>query len=261
MVIDLVVAAIVIISAIISFLRGLIREVLTIAGVVGGLLAAFYLGPKLSPTFRGWFDIPEDPEKVEKLFDIIPMTMVADGLAYAAIFIAVVIIISVISHFTAGAIKAMGLGPVDRTLGVLFGIARAILLLGLLYLPFHLLMDQDSKTQYFSDSKTHYIIEKTATMMAKFLPSSDDVKKKVDEVSEGEIKKRLFENEILDDGKPKQKPSNTNKPETGYETDERQELEELIEENPSSNKDNNSLEDIIRQQTESNQTDYNRLMN
>jgi membrane protein required for colicin V production len=255
MVIDLVVAAIVIISAIISFLRGLIREVLTIAGVVGGLLAAFYFGPKLSPTFRGWFDIPEDGENADKLFDIIPMTMVADGLAYAAIFILVVILISVISHFIAGAIKAMGLGPVDRTLGVLFGIARAIVLLGLLYLPFHLLMEPEDKTKYFSDSKTHYIIEKTAVMMAKFLPSSDEVKKRVDEVSEGGIKKRLFENEILNDGKEKPKPADTAKPETGYESGERQSLEELIEDNPSAgNNGANSLEDVIRQQTESGET-------
>ncbi|HPD82234.1 MAG: CvpA family protein [Alphaproteobacteria bacterium] len=237
MIIDIVVGAVVVISAIISFLRGLIREVLTIAGVVGGFFAAVFFGPKLSPTFANWLGVPEnldDPEvKVEKLFDLVPMNIVADICAYAAVFILVVIMISVISHFVAGAAKAMGLGPIDRTLGVIFGIGRAIVLLGLLYLPFHLLMDEDSKAKYFADSKTHPVIEGTAEYMTRFLPSSDKVKDKVDDVTESEIKKKLFENDILFNEKDKtQSQTSEEKPkdETGYDAKERDQLDELIQE-------------------------------
>lgn len=227
MIIDIVVGAIVLISAIISFLRGAIREVLTIAGVVGGLFAAIFFGPKLAPVFRNWLGVAEG-EEVGKLFDVVPMNIVADVCAYAAIFIIVVIIISVISHFTAGAAKAMGLGPIDRTLGVIFGIVRAVILLALLYLPFHLLMDANSKEKYFADSKTHIFIENTADYMVRFLPSSGDVQSKVNEVKDGQIKKKLFENDILynKDAKPEEKPEAE---EEGYSKTERQELEELIE--------------------------------
>ena len=246
MIIDLVVVAIVIVSAVISFLRGFIRETLTIAGIAGGLFAAVTFGPKLAPVFRNWFDVADDGETVKKLFDIVPMTIVADGLAYAAIFITVVILISVISHFISGAVKALGLGPVDRTLGVVFGIARAVLLLGLLYLPFHLLMDSDAKEKYFGESKTHYIIEKTSIIMTKFLPSSEEVKEKVDE-TESDIKKKLLENNFLDDGQLKTSPKKENDPETGYKTDERKSLESLIGENPTSEK-TKSLTDFIEEQ-------------
>lgn len=228
MIIDIVVAAIVVVSAIISFLRGLIRETLTIAGVIGGFFAAVTFGPKLSPVFNNWLNVAEDPKEIAKLFDIVPMNIVADICAYASIFIIVVIIISVISHFTAGAAKAMGLGPIDRTLGVIFGIIRAVVLLGLLYLPFHLLMDQPSKDKYFEGSKTHTVIEKTAEFMTRFLPSSSEVEQQVKGVTEGEIKKKLFENDILynkDAQKKEQKPVNK---ETGYEKDERQELQDLM---------------------------------
>ncbi|HPF77787.1 MAG TPA: CvpA family protein [Alphaproteobacteria bacterium] len=231
MIIDIVVGAVVLISAIISFLRGFIREVLTIAGVVGGLAAAIFFGPKLSPVFRSWLDVTEDSTR--KLFDIVPMGIVADICAYASIFILVVIIISVISHFTAGAAKAMGLGPIDRTLGVIFGIVRAVILLALLYLPFHLLMTEDAKAKYFADSKTHLYIEKTADFMVRFLPSSKDVKDKVEDVADGQIKKKLFENDILynKDAKPAEKPAEKNE-ETGYKKDERKELEDLMEDQP-----------------------------
>ena len=230
MIIDIVVAAVVIISAIISFFRGFIREVLTIAGVVAGFFAAIFFGPKLSPVFDKWLDVDLEAEEIDKLFGIVPMNIVSDVLAYAAIFIFVVIIVSVISHFTSGAAKAMGLGPIDRTLGVVFGIIRSVLLLSLLYLPFHLLMEPDTKQEYFSDSKTHYYIEKTSVMLAKFLPSSDEIEDGLEE-KETNIKDKLMENDFLKDkdkDKKSEEPKKESK-ETGYEEEARNNLEDLFE--------------------------------
>jgi membrane protein required for colicin V production len=232
MIIDLIVAALVLISAAISFLRGFIRETLTIAGMVGGLFAAYTFGDDLAPLFRQWLDV--DPEEPAKLFDLIPMTIVADGLAYIFIFIAVVIIISVISHFLAGGIKAMGLGPVDRTLGVVFGIARAVVLLGLMYLPFHLLMEAESKAEYFGDSTTFPYIEDTAAFMAQFLPSSEEVEEAVEnvEIDESEIRKKLFDNQFLSrdvEDESAEEPASEDQPESGYEPGQREGLDALIE--------------------------------
>lgn len=196
MIIDVAAGLIVLISAVISFLRGFIREVLTIAGVVGGIVAAVFAGPLFAPTVQGWFGVDPAAENIEKLFDILPMDLVANAVAYGAIFIAVVIAISVISHFTAGAVKAMGLGPVDRTLGIFFGIARAVILLGLFYLPFHLLMSEESKKDIFKGSQSFYYIEKTSSFLAGFLPSSNDVEEKVDE-AEDALKGKLLEQDLL----------------------------------------------------------------
>lgn len=230
MIIDIVIAAVVIISAAISFLRGFIREVLTIAGVAAGVFAAIFSGPKLSPIFDKWLNVSDDPDKMEKLFDIIPMNIVADVCAYAVIFIVVVILVSIISHFTAGAAKAMGLGPIDRTLGVIFGIVRAVILLSLLYLPFHKLMSAESKTEYFADSKSHYYIEKTSAYIAKFLPTSDEVKATVKDTADKTIKGKLMENNFLKDtSKPATQPATAPKKETGYEEQERDALEDLFE--------------------------------
>lgn len=229
MIIDIVVGAVVLISAAISFLRGAIRELLTIAGVVGGLFAAVSFGPALSPTFKDWLGV-SDGGQPAKLFDIIPMDMVANICAYAAIFVLVVITISVISHFTSASIKAMGLGPIDRTIGVIFGIMRAVILLALLYLPFHLLMDENSKAKYFADSKTHGYIEKTADFIAGYLPSSGEVKNTVSDVTDGQIKKKLLENDILynKDAKPiDTKPKQENQ--DGYKEESREELDNLFE--------------------------------
>lgn len=225
MIIDIVVGAVVILSALISFMRGFIREVLTIAGVVGGILAAVMFGPDLSPVFRGWLGVSSEGEPA-KLFDIVPMSTVADISAYAAIFVIVVIILSVISHFTAGAAKAMGLGPIDRTLGVIFGIARAIVLLGLLYLPFHLLMDDETKAEIFADSRTFFLVEKTADVMSRYLPEAEQVEASAKDT----FKEKLKQQDILhDENAPKKTDADSSKePAEGYKEDQREKLDELF---------------------------------
>ncbi len=245
MIIDIVVAIVLVVSAGISFLRGFIRELFTITGVIGGIVAAIFFSPPLANVFRDWFganapsgDGTDDAQEVAKLFDLIPMHYVADACAYGAIFITFVILISVLAQFFSAAVKAAGLGPIDRTFGVIFGLLRAVLLLALLYLPFHLLMDQGSKDQYFADSKTHFYIEKLSGFIARYLPSSQDVEDKVKEVQGNQIKDKLFENDILfnKDKKPTPKtapetvePETRNAP-TGYDQKQRQEIQNLFRE-------------------------------
>lgn len=231
MIIDIVVGLIVLASALISFMRGFIREVLTIAGVVGGILAAVFVGPAFAPTVRGWYGI-EDGKDAGKLFDIVPMEIVSDATAYGLIFIGVVIVISVLSHFMSGAAKAVGLGPVDRSLGVIFGVARALVLLGLLYLPFHVLMPEERKTDFFKESHTFYIIEKISELMADYLPESDDVKKDIEEKKDDLIKKKLEEQNLLGTGEKKAEPHAEPKKEDGegYKEEQREKLDKLFNE-------------------------------
>lgn len=231
MIIDIVAALVVVSSALISFMRGFIREVLTIAGVIGGVVAAILLGPVFVPMVRGWFGVVEDAEKPAKLFDIIPMEIVSDAVTYGVIFLTVVIVLSVLSHMMSGAAKAMGLGPVDRTLGVFFGIARGLLLLGLVYLPFHLLMGEKQKEDIFKDSQTHYFIEKVSTVMAQYLPESEDVEKKIDDTTGDLIKQKLEDQNLL--GTPTKKeaappPDEKIEKSNGYKQDERQKMDSLF---------------------------------
>ncbi|MCC6598717.1 MAG: CvpA family protein [Alphaproteobacteria bacterium] len=185
MVVDLIVVAVLLISALISFLRGFIREILTIAGVAGGLAAAYFGGPLLIPTMRGWFGVQED-EEPGKLFDVLPYDIVADVLSYGLIFIVVVVILSILSHFLAEGAKHIGLGAVDRTLGFVFGLLRGVLLLGLLYLPVHFFIDKDSKESWFSGSQTHFYIERVSEKMAAMVPSSavEGMEKSIEEGSQ-----------------------------------------------------------------------------
>lgn len=242
MVIDIIVIVALLVSALIAFLRGFLREILTIIGVVGGYFAAYYGGGPFSGLIHTWMDINEaDPAK---LFDLIPYPMVADAVAYGSIFVFVVIVITVISYFSSDFISSLGLGPVDRTLGVVFGVARAVLLLGLLYLPFHLLLDDAAKESWFGKSKTFVYVEWTAKMLGNLLPEDFNSKEEAEQVTEG-AREKLQNLDVLDaaqetlnvekikdqvlkksDQEQDQEETDVNK---GYSDEQRRGLDELFE--------------------------------
>lgn len=168
---DIIVLAVLAISSVISFMRGFIRETLTILGVVGGSAASYFGGPLLNPSMRTWLGVEEGKDP-GRLLDVIPYTLVADACSYGLIFIVVVVALSLLSHMLAESVKAIGLGSLDRTLGVFFGMARGIVLLGLLYLPFHLLLNAEQKQSYFKDSKTIVYLEQTAAAITNLLPDT-----------------------------------------------------------------------------------------
>jgi membrane protein required for colicin V production len=172
MVIDILVGVVLLISALISFLRGFIREVLTIFGTVGALAAAYYSGPVLEPLMRGWLGVVEGDPDPPELFDVVPYTIIAQILAYGSVFLLVLIVLSITSHILAEAVRKVGLGSVDRTLGIFFGLARGFIILSLIYIPLKLFAGPANIETWFAGSKTHMYIDLGADWLAQFLPEN-----------------------------------------------------------------------------------------
>lgn len=198
MIFDLVVIAALLISSLIAFLRGFIREVLTVLGVIGGTFAAIALGPKFAPVVEGWLNSGHAPEQAAKagetaakaeetgrLFGILPYNMAADLIAYGGVFVVVVILLSVISHMMAGFARKAGLGMVDRTLGIFFGIARALILLALPYYVVSVTAGKEFLDKELADSHTKVYVEGTANWVGQFVPVNfaDDLGQKTDKAS------------------------------------------------------------------------------
>ncbi len=237
MFLDILVIAVLLISAGVAFFRGLIREALTILGIVGGLAAAYFGGPMLSPVVHGWFDTGT-AEEPKKLLDIISYDLVADAIAYGAVFIVVVIVLSVASHFLSGWAKAIGLGAIDRTLGVIFGLVRGVIIIGLLYLPVSIVVEKETTDEWFKDSRTHFYVAATADTMMKFVPESfrAEAGEKAEEAADSmaqATREKLQELDVLGGGagSGSQAPAAAQSGAPGYEQEQRQEMKELFEEN------------------------------
>jgi membrane protein required for colicin V production len=123
---DLIVIGIVGLSTVFAFWRGLIRVVMSLVGLVAAVLAAIHLAPSAANLLLMLSDNPVTRYLV----------------AFALIFIVVVLICGLLGWMLSRAIRAVGLGFVDRLLGAVFGVARgvliaviAVLLAGLTTLP------------------------------------------------------------------------------------------------------------------------------
>lgn len=109
---DFVVIAAVVISALLALARGLIREVIALAAWIAALVLAFTLAGPLADQFRSWNLSPA----------------VLQVLAFVAIFFAVLLAGGIIAALLSGAVRAIGLGWLDRLLGGAFGVLRGVLL-------------------------------------------------------------------------------------------------------------------------------------
>jgi membrane protein required for colicin V production len=116
--VDIVVISVVAISAIIAFLRGFVREILTIGSWLGAGLVTLYAFPVLQPKFEQW----------------ISSKLAADIVGGIGLFLISLIIFSIISHMIARFVRGSALTAVDRSLGLLFGLVRGAILVSLAYM-------------------------------------------------------------------------------------------------------------------------------
>lgn len=231
MIIDVIVLVILLGSALIAFLRGFIGEVLTIAGVIGGTLAGYLLGPVAAPALQKLLENGES----SSLFGVVPYDMAANIIAYGVIFLTVVIGISILSSIISKSAKEAGLGILDRSLGVVFGLVRGALIIGLLYLPVYLLIDAETRDGFMADSKTRPALNYTARWMESLLPKDfakgleDKAEEKMGDVTQS-AREKLMEMDVLGNGNGKPLPEHADDDEAGYTDEQRRVLEQFIEE-------------------------------
>lgn len=116
--VDLAIVALLGLSILIGVLRGVTREVLGIAGWVGALAVVFYGLPLFRPLGRQYIQSP----------------MLADAIVAVILFILSLAVFIVISRTLSQRVKGSLLGGLDRTLGLVFGLVRGVLILCILYL-------------------------------------------------------------------------------------------------------------------------------
>lgn len=181
MIIDIIIAAVLFLSALIAFFRGFVREVLTLCGFIGALIIAFFMAPQFQGITHGWFDVGED----DVLFGIIPTTVAIDVGTFSAIFLVALILLTLIAHAISHGLHAAGLGALDRTLGVLFGIMRGLFLILIFYLPFYFTASDGQKEEWFESSSTLPIVDLLAFTLEPYMPFGDSETEDTEEASQG----------------------------------------------------------------------------
>ncbi|PKP84294.1 MAG: colicin V production CvpA [Alphaproteobacteria bacterium HGW-Alphaproteobacteria-2] len=126
-IVDAVVAGVLLVSGILAYSRGLVRETLSIAGWVGAAIVAFLFAAQAEPLVR------EIPVLGEFLADSCELSVVA---AFAVVFALALVVISLVTPFFSGLVQRSALGGIDQGLGFLFGVLRGALLVAVGFLVY-----------------------------------------------------------------------------------------------------------------------------
>ncbi|ESW59167.1 MAG: colicin V production CvpA [Rhodobacter sp. CACIA14H1] len=125
--IDAVVAGVIVISAILAYSRGFVREAMAIVGWIGAALVAFLFAAAVQPLVK------ELPVVGEFLGDSCELSIIA---AFAVVFAAALIVASLFTPLLSSAIHRTALGGLDQGLGFLFGVVRGVLLVAVAFLVY-----------------------------------------------------------------------------------------------------------------------------
>ena len=109
---DLAVVAVIVLSTIFAFFRGVVRELISTAAWIVGLVAALAYADTVATLFSG--------------FDVAPV--VRHVLAFVLILVVVLVAGALVAWLLKSIIHGIGLGFVDRFLGAVFGVLRGALL-------------------------------------------------------------------------------------------------------------------------------------
>ncbi len=122
--IDGVVAAVIVLSALLAYGRGLVREAMAIVGWIVAAIVAFLFAPQVQPLVK------EIPMVGEFVADSCIFSL---GGAFAIVFVAALIVMSLFTPLFSSLVQRTALGGVDQGLGFLFGVVRGVLLVAIAF--------------------------------------------------------------------------------------------------------------------------------
>ena len=139
-------------------LRGFTREVLAIASWGAAALAAIYFHPLVLPFVKPY----------------VSKDVVALALSAAIIFFIVLIVVSLITIKISDAILDSKVGPLDRSLGFVFGAVRGLLLCVIGFVFFTWLVPENSQPDWVKDARMKPLLQSTGRELMAMLPDDPE---------------------------------------------------------------------------------------
>lgn len=211
-ILDYIYVAIILASTVWATIRGGVYETIATLSWVVAAISARFASPYLDGLLQKWFDLP----------DSTVITLIA---SYFIVFFVILVIVGFINQKIRERIQDSFLSVTDRTLGVVFGIVRSIVLMGFVYwgiLWYYSDMPR-GLPNWVVNARTRPVMQLTAIKMDDwfFFGNSKLLKKDLeqDRKTHENLINPMVETKKNDDAKPA---------ETGYKSSERAALENQL---------------------------------
>jgi len=154
---DVILLAVILVSAILAFSRGFVREVLTIAAWIGAIVVTLFGYEPALPYVK----------------QLIANEIVAKFVAGLTLFVVSLIVFTMVSHALSRNVRTSVLGAVDRSLGLLFGAARGAFLICAAYLVLMWAIPKpEDRPIWILNARSTPMVESGAIYLASLLPAS-----------------------------------------------------------------------------------------
>ncbi|HKD48241.1 MAG TPA: CvpA family protein [Rhizomicrobium sp.] len=153
--VDILVGLVLAVSTFYAVWRGFLHETLSIFALVAAGFAALYLGPWLLPWIR---------QHITTLW----LAIVATD---AAVFLVVYVPLAFLSRRISNAVRGSAIGPLDRILGIAFGVIRGLAIVGLAYIGFVYYVPTHDHPSSLTHARTLPLMQMTAGVLHALVPN------------------------------------------------------------------------------------------
>ena len=157
---DLAILGVIAISAVFAFARGFVREVLSIIAWIGAGLTTLY-------AFNHVYRL---------VIRFVTTPLLADLIAGAGLFVTSLIVLTILTGYLARFVQSSALSPIDRTLGLIFGLARGAVLVSLAYLMVDISLPQSDRPGWIKQAKSEPFLAQGAELLRSALPEPLQIK-------------------------------------------------------------------------------------
>lgn len=158
--VDLGVLAVIALSAAFAFARGFVREVLSIAAWLGAALITLYgFSYAHGVTMR-----------------FVTTPLLAELIAGAGLFLAALIVLTILTGAVSRLVQWSALTPIDRTLGLIFGVARGAVLVSIAYFAIDITLPANDRPGWLRDAKSQPLLAQGADLVRGVLPDAIQLK-------------------------------------------------------------------------------------
>lgn len=155
---DIILLALLAVSAAVGFARGALREIAALFALVAAALLAIFGLPLSAPVFR---------EAVAGWLGTVLALVVVFGVTYAALRL-------IGSHLARQVQRTQMLGFLDRSVGLLIGVGRGLLVLGVLFLMFTSATPEDLRPGWITGSATWPLARNMGRLIERLAPQGLD---------------------------------------------------------------------------------------
>ena len=223
-VLDYIYIFIVLASTIWATIRGGVYETIATLSWVVAAITARFTSPYLDGLLQKWFKLP----------DSTVVTLVA---SYFIVFFIILLLVGFLNQKLRDKIQASVMNVTDHTLGVIFGIVRGVVVMGIVYwIALWYFSDTPRLPHWLADARSRPIVQMTAVKLDKwFIPGEENklLKRDVAETLEAQ---KIYDNLIsprvektkVKTSDQKNAPLPKENEETGYKNSERSSLENQL---------------------------------